>query len=136
MADTSGWPNEGLMNTEFVYFVSWVFGIFFVSASYVSCIFITSWILGFSWLVHSFLSTFNKLMFFLLPMFTWHILQVASILFGFFLLQHNFVISARQHITSTLQVTQNIQFFHSNVSYRCVIIVHHYYSKQYGNSIF
>lgn len=28
MADTSGWPNEDLMSTEFVCFVSSVFGIF------------------------------------------------------------------------------------------------------------
>lgn len=28
MADTSGWPNEDLMSTESVYFVSSVFGIF------------------------------------------------------------------------------------------------------------
>lgn len=95
---------------------------FFVSASYVSCIFITSWILGFSWLIHSSLHLTNS--FFLLPMFTWHILQVSSTLFVvfFFLLQHSFVFSAKQqmHIASH---SQNIQFFHSNISCRCVIIV-------------
>lgn len=108
---------------------------FFVSASYVSCIFITSWILGFSWLIHSSLSTFDKLILLTTYVYLAHLISFIHPIWFFFLLQHSFVFSAKQqmHITSH---SQNVQFFHSNISCRCVIIVHHYYSKQYGNSIF
>ena len=197
MADTSGWPNEGLTNIEFVYFVSWVFGNFFVSASYILektmapysstlawkipwteepgglqsmgslrvnwasslslfifmhwrrkrqptpvlpgesqgrgawwaavygvaqswtrlkwlssiCIFITSWILGFSWLIHSSLSTFNKLMFFL------HLCLLGtsykfhpSYLVFFFC---SIALSSQQSNTRTLQVT--LRIFNSSI---------------------
>lgn len=96
---------------------------FFVSASYVSCIFITSWILGFSWLIHSSLSTFDKLILLTTYVYLAHLASfIHPICFFFFLLQHSFVFSAKQqmHIASH---SQNIQFFHSNISCRCVIIV-------------
>lgn len=129
MADTSGWPNEDLMSTEFVYFcILLVFGIF-VSTSYVSCIFITSWILGFSW-KHSFFSIYiwqTHSSYYLCLLGTSYKFHPPYLFFFFF---YSIALSSQQKQTHITSHSQNVQFFHSNISCRCVIIVHHYYNAE------
>lgn len=93
-------PYEHWVSTHIC--ISWVFRFSWTfSSSYVSCIFITSWILG--WLVHLFLSTFNIYMFYLLTTYVC-LLRLRSFIHPicFFLLQHNWTFSTVQqmHITS------------------------------------